>query len=72
MDARALRDLLLLFPAFYFFLFAFAAINQWLWPVTISVALNGALAFGLLWFFSVSSFRRIRSRWRSRFSDSRS
>jgi hypothetical protein len=72
MDARALRDLLLLFPAFYFFLFAFAAINQWLWPVTISVALNGTLAFGLLWFFSVSSFRRIRSRWRSRFSDSRS
>lgn len=70
MDVRALRDLLLLFPAFYFVLFAFAAINQWLWPVRISVALNGAVAFGLLWFFSVSSFRRIRFRWRRRFSDS--
>lgn len=70
-DARALRDLLLLFPAFYFCLFVFAAINQCVWPVAVSVTLNGTVAFGLLWFFSVSSFSGIRSRWRNRFSESR-
>lgn len=71
-DARALRDLLLLFPSFYLFLFATTAVNQWLWPTIISVVLNGTLGFGLLWFFSVSSYRRIRSQWRRRFSVSRS
>jgi hypothetical protein len=69
-DVRALRDLLLLFPSFYFFLFVVFAANQLLWPPILAVAINGSLGMALLWFFSVSSFRSIRARWRRKFSKS--